>query len=805
MDQPNRQPSPFFINRIDRDLGAIEPEFFRFTEEAEAWTKVHEYLRIVRKRSILIVAVTLLVIAFVAARDLSTPSLYTATATLLINNNVPSLFVDQGGTVSSQADFSGYDSDDQTEYQLLRSRGVGARVILAEGLLKPAANQSTSPTFTGEIKRWLKSWLPFSRPAKKAAEQLGDLGVPSGAIDAYLGQIQISPIENTHMVRVSATTADPELSARLANAHSEQFIRRGIELNAQATDDAGKFLAGKLAELKDQLEKSELALNNYRRDKGIIPGLISVDGKDDVVLERLNKISGDLQDAHLKTISLGTEVELTKQGRSDALSGVIENSLIQKLKGDLDALQVEKAAMAHQFKSNYPPMQQLQARIQGTQAALNLELQNATSNIHEQYQVALEREKTLSRELDKEKSFVLGLNDSAVRYLLLQREADTNRELYNSVLKHMKDMALIGDVHASNISIVDRAETPGAPTSPRTRKDITQAIFLGLALALGIAFVLDRLDATLKFPDEAQRYLQIPSLALIPDFNLARGATAYGGRASHNGGALRASFGLSIPQGSPKLNGARHTGDIVTLSGKYSILSEAYRNLRTALLLSRPGAHPKITLITSAVPNEGKTTVAVNTSIVLAQTGAKVLLIDADLRKPRCHKVLSLKNHYGLTELLTGLANDDVISATQFENLRLLSSGRIPPSPSELLGSSRMRELLENLSKIYDYIVVDSPPVMVVADSIVLSTMADGVVIVAAGGQTPRQQIRAAVARLHQANARIFGFVLNKLHISKSDYPYYHHKGFYSESYGDYFEDSDHMDHEEGPPNRITT
>ena len=174
MDQPNRQPSPFFINRIDRDLGAIEPEFFRFTEEAEAWTKVHEYLRIVRKRSIFMVAVTLLVIAFAAARDLSTPSLYTATATLLINNNVPSLFVDQGGTVSSQADFSGYDSDDQTEYQLLRSAGV---LVLGsfwrKGCSSLPPNQSAAPTFTGEIKRWLKSWLPFSRPAKKATEQLG--------------------------------------------------------------------------------------------------------------------------------------------------------------------------------------------------------------------------------------------------------------------------------------------------------------------------------------------------------------------------------------------------------------------------------------------------------------------------------------------------------------------------------------------------------------------------------------------------------------------------------------------------------
>ena len=228
----------------------------------------------------------------------------------------------------------------------------------------------------------------------------------------------------------------------------------------------------------------------------------------------------------------------------------------------------------------------------------------------------------------------------------------------------------------------------------------------------------------------------------------------------------------------------------MTVDGKYSVLSEAYRTPRTALLLSRAGNHPKITLVTSALPHEGKTTVAVNTAIVLAHTGAKVLLIDADLRKPRCHKVLSLKNHFGLTEMLTGGANEEAISPTKIENLFLLSSGRIPPSPSELLGSIRMREILESLSKSYEYIVVDSPPAMVVADSIVLSTMTDGVILVAAGGQTPKQQARAAVARLRQANAHIFGFVLNKVRIYKFDYPYYHYSGVYhSGLYQGYYKD----------------
>jgi polysaccharide biosynthesis transport protein len=778
------QLSPYLLTKPDRDPGIIDADFSPYMEEVEPWVKVLEYWRILRKRIRLVLAVFLGIFALAAIKDFNAVRLYTATATLLIESKMPQLFGDASGGPGSD-DSDEYLSDDQTEYELLRSRSVAARVVQAEGLLKPNAYPPPVPTLSSKIRAWIKSLIPFSGSMAKepTPQQLPEgadgFAVPANAIDGYLGMVKVTPIENTRMARVSVTTADPKLSARLANAHARQFIRRGIELNSQASEDASRFLSGKLADLKTQVEQSELALNNYRRDKGIIPGLISVNGKEDVVLERLNKISQDLQDAHLKTISLGTEVALVKEGRTDALPEVMESSLIQKLKGDLDVLQVEKAGMANQFKPNYPPMQQLDAKIRGTQAALAQEVRNTVSNLHQQYQAALEREKTLSQELDKQKSFALGLNDAAVRYLILEREADTNRGLYDSVLKRMKDMALLADVHASNVSVVDYAEPPGAPSSPNTSKDLSQAALLGLVLALGLAILLEHLDATLKFPDETQRYLGLPNLAVIPEFTFGKALAYYGAegsRGSRDQNALEAR--------------TKHIADIVTVNGKFSVLSEAYRTLRTALLLSRAGNHPKITLVTSALPHEGKTTVAVNTAIVLAHTGAKVLLIDADLRKPRCHKVLSLKNHFGLTEMLTGGANEEAISPTKIENLFLLSSGRIPPSPSELLGSIRMREILESLSKSYEYIVVDSPPAMLVADAIVLSTMTDGVVLVAAGGQTPKQQARAAVTRLRQANAHIFGFVLNKVRINKFDYPYYHYSGVYhSGLYQGYYQD----------------
>ena len=719
--------------------------------------------------------VSIAIVGVVSLNDFSRTRLFTATTTLLINNKAPHLFNDSAaGAVSNEDESSGYDPADQTEYELLRSRSIAARVILAEGLLNPSADPVRAPGIGGEIRTWLGKWIPFLRtgtaPLSLPAD---DSGVPSSAIDAYLDQVRVTPIETTHMVKVSVTTSVPELSARLANAHAQQFVRRGIELNAQASEEASRFLAGKLAGVKVQLEQSELALNNYRRDKGIVPGLISLNGKEDVVLDRLNKISQDLQEAHLKNISLGTEVALVKEGRADALPEVIDSPLIQKLKGDLDVLQVENAGMANQFKLSYPPMQELQAKIRGTQDALAQEVRNAVSNLNEQYQASLEREKTLDQELEKQKSFALGLNDAAVRYLILEREADTNRELYNSVLKRLKDMALLADAHASNISIVDKAEPPRFPSSPKVARDLLQATLFALVAAFGLAFLAEHLDTTLKFPDDAERYLRLPNLAAIPDFAFA-GAALSVEESPRNDRSLQAPSNRSSSD---------HSGDVVTTFGTQSLVGESYRTLRTALLLSKAGAHPKIILITSAIPNEGKTVVAVNTAIVLAHTGAQVLIIDADLRKSRCHKVLSLKNHFGLTEMLTGSANEEAISSTKIENLRLLSSGKTPPNPSELLGSARMREILGSLAKTYDYIVIDSPPVMVVADPVVLSTLADGVVLVTAGGLTPKQHARAALGKLQQAHARVFGFVLNKVRIHKFDYPYHDYAHFYHSHY----------------------
>jgi capsular exopolysaccharide synthesis family protein len=301
----------------------------------------------------------------------------------------------------------------------------------------------------------------------------------------------------------------------------------------------------------------------------------------------------------------------------------------------------------------------------------------------------------------------------------------------------------------------------------------------GLGLGLALAFIVEMSDNTLKNPEEAENYLKLPNLGVVPEFSSVNGKSAYAPRELLSGGAGRNS--TVLPPGR----------ELVTTHGSYSRVGEAYRNLRTALLLSRAGGPPKVTLITSAMSREGKTVTAVNISVMLSQLGGNVLLIDADLRRARCHRVLAVDNHLGLTEVLTGSRDlVEMIRATEIDKLFFLSAGSVPPNPTELLNSPKMAEVMLQLRENYEYVVIDSAPVLPVSDSMVLSKLTDGVVLVANGSATPRQQVKNACARLEYARAKILGLVLNKVKIHSPDYHYYYHQDYYSFD-GDSMRDDD--------------
>ena len=618
---------------------------------------LRQYWRVIRQHLWLALTVPVAFVALTATRDLMATRLYTAQTTILIKNNAPQLYEYTSMDSTTNADGAAqWNINNKTEYTLLESRNLANRVILTEGLF-------ANPLFAG-------AHHPTKLLDEGKAQDSGDdveaadgsnAQAPAGLINLYLADLKVAPIEDTELVAVSFTTPNAALSARMANAHVQEFMHQGIELNSEASDEAAQFLQKKLTQLKRQVEESELALNNYRRDKGLIPGLISVNGQE-VVLGRLDKLSEQVEHAHLANINFETQVALIDQGHTDALPAIVDSKIVQNLKENLDTLQTQYLSMSSQFKPDYLPMVELSKKIEGTREALRHEVDSISGSIKAQYAASLKDEEALDAELKRQKDFALGLNDAAVKYAILQREADTNSQLYHAVLTRMKDVEVAADLHASNISIVDRATAPTAPSSPRQTRDLLAAALLGLMAGGALAFVLERHDHTFKDAGEIETYLRVPQLGTIPVFQRL-GALIYG-----TGEALKSIDGRS--------SSARANAKALSYGGASSLAGEAYRMLRTSLLLSRAGAPPRTTLVASAVPAEGKTTTAINLSIVLAGTGRKVLLIDADLRRPHCHEVLGIENGLGLTEALTGIGElPDLIRRLDIGNLYLLTSG----------------------------------------------------------------------------------------------------------------------------------
>jgi capsular exopolysaccharide synthesis family protein len=679
----------------------------------------------------------------------------------------------------------------KTQCAVLESRNLAASVIKLLDLAHNSAftEQPRPPDMFSRL--WSRMTAMVSIPAGRDVTQRAannGAGVPARALDdddvsevplglvhAYLDALKVTPVESTNLVKISFSTPNPNLSAELANKHVSAYVHQQVLLRNHQSADTEQFLKAKLLEIKESLEKSEAALNDYRRKKGIIPGLISLDGKDAVVLDRLTDLSKDLTRAQVGRIGLEAEVQLIRKHDYNSLPPVLRSATVQGLDKDLDSLFADSAALSSQFKPDYPPLAKLQARIRELQLRRTGEVAKIVEGINSEYQEAQGKEDQLQAEMNRQRAETLNLNDAAAQYAILQRDVDTNHQLYNAILTRLKDVSISDNVQATNVSVINSAEVPTVPTLPKKTRDMALATVIGLAGGIGLAFVLEFLDSTLKNPEEAENYLRLPNLGVVPEFSSINGKSLYGPR--------ELSRQLALDHNSPALPPGK---ELVTSHGSYSSIGEAYRNIRTALLLSRAGGPPKITLITSAMSREGKTVTAVNTAVMLSQLGANTLLIDADLRRARCHRVLAVDNLLGLTEVLTG-ARDfrEMVRSTEIPNLYFLSAGSVPPNPTELLNSAKMMDTMAQLKEHYEYIVIDSPPVLPVSDSLLLAKMTDGVVIVADGGATPRHQVKAACARLEYARAKILGTILNKIRVNGPDYHYYYYHHDYYPPTGD--------------------
>jgi capsular exopolysaccharide synthesis family protein len=568
------------------------------------------------------------------------------------------------------------------------------------------------------------------------------------------GQLEISPIRNSHLVQVSWVAPDAVLASEVANALVEAYIGFNIESAHSTSDQATEFLVGQVANLKREIATLEEQLQGYGESKRIV----SVGDDSNITLKALSDIASRRTQAQTVLAEKEAAYRSALATPSAALPQVVASDLIARLKQERASLEAEYSEKSRLFKDDWPGMQQLRSKLEQSQARLDTETEDIGTNVRRGAESAFHQAqaevRALTALLSGQEGQAQTLKRNAVEFKSIQSEVDKKRETLNALMARQNEMALTTrlsdlDATSSNIRVVDRARPSPAPFRPNKKLNLALALAVGLGLGIAAALFLDYLDNTIGGPAEIERVAHLPVLAVVPHYKGARAA---------------------VPDLAPSV-------DLVAHRERGSAASEAYRELRTAILLSNPGRPPQRIMVTSALPEDGKSSTAINLAIVLAQSGRRVLLVDADLRRPRLHRVFGQANERGLSTILSGLETDlaAVIRPTVVDQLDLLVSGPVPPNPSELLDSPVFVETGRRLlASGYDHVVFDSPPALAVADPVIVAAAVETTILVARAGRTPRESLKRAVEKFAQAGVRPIGVVLNDLDPGRHSYASYY-------------------------------
>jgi capsular exopolysaccharide synthesis family protein len=687
---------------------------------------------------------------------------YTAVALVHVENDTPHVTkMDQVVSGSSYLESVEYFQD---QVSLLKSRTLIAAVIRELGLKDDPRFRAAPPGLVARAWGFIPGLvvrLGGTAPAPPAqARPALEEGLPTSAIDRYAANLEVKPVPNSRLIQVHVTARDPDLAQAMANAHANEYIRRTLQAKFELTGEARKYLEQELERVRKELDASEVVLDRFRRDHGIVA---ADDAQNNSIVDRLNDLSRRLTRAQAMRIELEAQHKVIQDRDFESLPAVLQNGLIQTLKADLNRLESREAELDRIFLGGNPELQQVQAQVKQTRGRLQKEIERTVGGVESQYLAAKATEDALRDELQRQQDAVLNLKEISGQYVKLDQAVQAHRQLHAALLQRMGETEVVRGVQLSNITVLDPAERPSMPSRPNAVLNVLFGLVLGLVLGVGTAAVLENVDTSLKTPADVERVLSLPTLGVIPDFR--RVATS-----------------------DRRLASARGNG-VLTNSGGTSVAAEVFRTLRTSILFFDPEHPPKTMLLTSSQAGEGKTATVVNLALSLAQQGARVLLIDADMRKPRCHHALGLTESVGLSEYLEGeLELGDVVRAIPLPggparaargdghrpaaHLDFVPSGGIVKQTAELLSSARMRAALAAAAERYDIVLVDSPPIFPVADASLLATMVDGVVLVVRGERTPRHLTREAIARLRFMQAKILGVVLNGVDPGARQYSY---------------------------------
>lgn len=690
---------------------------------------LREYWRVFVKRKWTILTSFIITVAITATSTFLMTPIFRATVVLQIDREAPQV-VKFDAVVPIDTEGSGQQFY-QTQYELLKSRTMAERVIDQLDLVHHNAFEEGDHAGLG--------WF-----GKQAPEPPADpISAKKRLVESFLSHLVVEPVRNSKLVKLHYDLPDPELAARIANALAQAFIHLSLERRFDAASYAKDFLEQRLAQVKASLEDADVKLAAFTRGQGII----NVDEKQTLAAQKFKAASEDLSAAEKERIGTESLYREALAAPGHGLTKILDNQVINQLKQTQAKLEGEYQERLGIFKPDYPEMQQLRKRINEVLAHIDREIGAIRGALQADYQAARRREQMLTSNFAASKEEILRLQDLGSRYNIFLREADTNRTLYEGLLQRLKEVGVVAGVTMNNILVTDAAEVPNEQNEPKLGTTMLVGVLLGLLGGIGLGFLFEHLDDTLKLPEELERVGPLPVLGIIPKWS-------------------------KVPGGEVAL---------AAMADPRSVIAEAFRSMRTAILFSTPSGAPKVLQFTSPTQGEGKTTAALNLAITFTQMGRKVLLIDCDLRRPGLHRYLELDINRGLTHYLTGEAKPhEVTQYSKIPNLFVIPAGIRPPNPAELLGSGAMLDLLALAAKKFDDVILDGPPTMGLADALILANFAQGTVIVVESAVTRRDQLVGAIKRLNSAKATILGGVLNKLSPRESAYSYYHSDYYYA-------------------------
>jgi len=693
------------------------------------------YWRTIRKRWPFVVLSVLVGTAIAFVVTYREPKVYESTCQVIIEPQAPQVLpgakdVVELGTGSYWADREFY----ETQYRIIQSTAVAQRTAEKLGL----------------------QYDPDYGPVQQTNRNLADLG------RALAGQVSVKALKESRVALITVTDRKPQRAALIANTLADTYIEYNLDYKLEGARTAMAWLAEQEAELKTQLESSEMKLYQFKKDRNLLA--VSLDDKQSMLSQNLASVNTKLTELRIHILEQDAKRRMIERARNniaeeETLPEIRANNNISSLRGSFVQLAKEYGDLSSKYGPEHPRIKAITAQMDSIKKAYQEEIDGVLASFEKSYQQMLDNERSLKTMMDKERKDAIELSKIEVDYKPLQRAAEQNTKMYGLIASRQKEIDTTGPMRANNVRVLERATEPGIPVRPRPLQNLMIGLLLGLATGIGLAFVIEALDNTLKTQSDVEQFLGVPVLGLVPIIGKA-------------------------PAGEQESDDLRDRDLGVFLDPK-SVAAECCRSIRTNILFMSPDKPMRIFVVTSPSPQEGKTTTAINLGVTMAEAGGRVLLVDTDMRRPRLHKSFGVPNQTGISTVTVGKSTiEEAIKRTDVPNLDVLPCGPVPPNPSELLHTDRFAHVLADCAKLYDRIILDSPPTSAVTDPAVLGNLSDGVVLVVKAGETTRDAAMHARRQLGGAKAHLCGVIVNAIDFSNPAYGYdYYYRNYYRYGY----------------------